>query len=368
MVLVENLLKVLKKSKINFYTGVPDSILKDFSSKIESLSKKKHVIATSEGAAISLGIGYYLSTKKLPCIYLQNSGLGNAINPLISIASKEVYSIPLLLLIGWRGSPKKADEPQHKAKGKITKALLNLLKIKFCILRQEKDLIKVKKLINGATKNKNIVACLIEKETLKNNYNKINKKFSKSSIYRYDFIREFIKNVPAKCKIISTTGYTSRELMQLRKENKKNRGKDFYMVGGMGHSASVASGYALNSNKEVFCLDGDGSVLMHLGAMRTIGFLKNKNYKHVILNNNSHESVGGQPTNADGINFKKLIYSVGYKNYFKINSKNNIKITIKKFINSKGPSLLEVKIVNGSLKNLLRPKNLLSIKEKFMTN
>ena len=128
------------------------------------------------------------------------------------------------------------------------------------------------------------------------------------------------------------------------------------------------SGYALNSNKEVFCLDGDGSVLMHLGSMRTIGYLKNKNYKHVILNNNSHESVGGQPTNADGINFQKLILSIGYRNYFKIDTKNNFKIIIKKFIRSKGPSLLEVKIANGSLKNLIRPKNLIKIKEKFMVN
>ena len=283
MVLVENLLKILKRNNIDFYTGVPDSILKNFSSKINGFSKNKHVIATSEGAAVSIGIGYYLSKKKLPCIYLQNSGLGNAINPLISIASKEVYSIPLFLLIGWRGSPNKPDEPQHKAKGKITKALLKLLKIKFCILKQEKDLIKLKKLIKDANKNKSIVACLIEKETLRTNLKKITKKFSSRLIYRYDFLREFLRNVPAKCKIISTTGYTSRELLQLREEDKKNNGKDFYMVGGMGHSTSVASGYALNSNKEVFCLDGDGSVLMHLGSMRTIGYLKNKNYKHVII-------------------------------------------------------------------------------------
>ena len=263
-----------------------------------------------------------------------------------------MYSIPLFLLIGWRGSPNKPDEPQHKAKGKITKALLKLLKIKFCILKQEKDLIKLKKLIKDANKNKSIVACLIEKETLRTNLKKITKKFSSRLIYRYDFLREFLRNVPAKCKIISTTGYTSRELLQLREEDKKNNGKDFYMVGGMGHSTSVASGYALNSNKEVFCLDGDGSVLMHLGSMRTIGYLKNKNYKHVILNNNSHESVGGQPTNADGINFQKLILSIGYRNYFKIDTKNNFKIIIKKFIRSKGPSLLEVKIANGSLKTL----------------
>ena len=128
---------------------------------------KKHIIATNEGAATSIGIGHYLTTKKIPCIYLQNSGLSNAINPLISIASKEVYSIPLLLIVGWRGSPKKNDEPQHLAKGRITRQLLKLLKIKYCILREENDLSKIKSLIADANKKKVPVACLVEKDTLK---------------------------------------------------------------------------------------------------------------------------------------------------------------------------------------------------------
>ena len=135
MILAENLIQTLKKNGVNFFTGVPDSILKNFSINLESHKKNHHVVASNEGSAISMGIGYYLSTKKIPCIYLQNSGLSNAINPLISIASQEVYSIPLFLMIGWRGSPKIPDEPQHKAKGRITSKLLKLLKIKFCILR-----------------------------------------------------------------------------------------------------------------------------------------------------------------------------------------------------------------------------------------
>ena len=176
MIRVKNLISVLKKNKISFFTGVPDSILKSLSSYLEKYSLKKHIIATSEGAAISMGIGHYLSTKKTPCVYLQNSGLSNAINPLISIASKDVYSIPLFLIIGWRGSPKKPDEPQHKAKGRITLNLLKLLKIDYCILRNEKDLQKLKKIILKSKKNKSIVACLIEKDslqTLKRNKKKV---------------------------------------------------------------------------------------------------------------------------------------------------------------------------------------------------
>ena len=152
MIIAENLVKSLKKSNINFFTGVPDSILKKLSFCLDDLPKSKHIIATSEGSATSIGIGYHLSTSKIPCVYMQNSGLSNAINPLISIAHKDVYSIPLLLIIGWRGAPNKPDEPQHKAKGKITKEILNLLKIKYCILKSENDLKKMSTLIKLAKK------------------------------------------------------------------------------------------------------------------------------------------------------------------------------------------------------------------------
>lgn len=367
MIRVENLINTLKKNKIEFFVGVPDSILKNFSKHLEKYPKKKHLIATNEGSATSIGIGHYLSTKKIPCVYLQNSGLSNAINPLISIAGKNVYSIPLFLLIGWRGSPNKPDEPQHIAKGKITRSLLKLLKIETCVIRKENDLTKINKLIKKAYQKKQIVACLIEKETL-TTQKKTTKKNRSNLILRSDFIKEFLNLIPKTSKIISTTGYTSRELMEVRQRTKNLNGKDFYMVGGMGHSSSVALGYALNSKKQIFCLDGDGSMLMHLGSLRTVGFMKSKNFKHIILNNNSHESVGGQTTTAEGINFHKLAISVGYKNYYKISDYKNIKTVLKKFINTNGPVLLEVKIRNESLKNLSRPKNFIKIKENFIKN
>ena len=367
MIFVENLIKTLKNNKINFFTGVPDSILSSLSKKLENYPLKKHVIATNEGSAVSIGIGHYLSSKTIPCIYLQNSGLSNAINPLISIANQEVYSIPLFLMIGWRGSPSIPDEPQHKAKGKITLKLLKLLKIKYCILRNEKDLNLLKKIIKESIKNKKIVACLLEKGTLKTKDIIREKKISKS-ITRAEFIKKFIDLLPLRSKVISTTGYTSRELMEIRKKNGINKGKDFYMVGGMGHSISVALGYAHNSRKQTFCLDGDGSILMHLGPMRTAGYIKNINLKHIILNNNSHESVGGQLTNAAGIDFKKLSKSIGYRNFYKITNKKSLERILKKFVKSKGPSLLEVKINNGTLKSLSRPKNLIKIKDNFMVN
>jgi len=364
MILVENLIKILKKNKISFYTGVPDSILTSLSKKLEKFSIKKHVIASNEGSAVSIGIGHYLSSKEIPCVYLQNSGLSNAINPLISIAGREVYSIPLFLMIGWRGSPKIPDEPQHKAKGKITLKLLKLLKIKFCILRYEKDLIHLSKIIKESRKDRKIVACLIEKGTLKAK-EKIKKNITKKFISRAHFIKEFINLLPLRSKIVSTTGYTSRELMELRAKLNNKNGKDFYMVGGMGHSISVALGYALNSKKQVFCLDGDGSILMHLGSMRTIGFNGKKNFKHIIFNNGSHESVGGQPTHAFGVDFKKLSDSLGYKKYFLAKNMSSLKKKIKPFIKSIGPSLFEIKISEGTIKKLPRPKNFIKIKKNF---
>jgi len=365
MIKVDTLINLLKKNKTNFFTGVPDSVLKELSTYLKN--DKKHIIATNEGSAVSIGIGYYLATKKIPCVYLQNSGLSNAINPLISISSKQVYSIPLLLMVGWRGSPNNPDEPQHLAKGKITPSLLKLLKIDYCVLRKEKDFAKLKTIIKKANLKKTTVACLIEKGTLRTK--KIKKKiFNKKFIYRSEFIKFFLNLIPKNSKIVSTTGYTSRELMEIRRKMKSQNGKDFYMVGGMGHASSVAMGYALHSKKKVFCLDGDGSILMHLGALRTAGYLKNDNFKHILLNNNSHESVGGQTTTARDIDFRKLSKSIGYKHYFKINNKNKIKLKINEFIKTRGTSLLEVKINNGTLNKLSRPKNLINIKERFMVN
>jgi len=365
MILAEDLLKKLNKKNISFFSGVPDSILKDFCNKLSRFNSKKHIVAVNEGSAVSLGMGYFLSKKKIPCIYMQNSGLGNAINPLISIADKKVYSIPMLLLIGWRGSPSSKDEPQHMTKGKITPDLLRLLNIKFCILKKKEDLNKLNKLLFYAKKNNRPVACLIEKNTLYAK-KKIIIEQKKKYLTRNDFINKFLIEIPKKSKIISTTGYTSRELFQIRNKNKIINGKDFYMVGGMGHASIVSLGVSLNSNQQVFCIDGDGSLLMHMGSLRTNANFGGKNFKHIMLNNNAHESVGGQLTYANSIDFKNLTKSLGYKNYFKITKNKNNKLIIKKFINSLGPSFLEVIIKTGSIKNLIRPGNLLKIKKNFI--
>ena len=206
MIKVDTLITLLKKNNTNFFTGVPDSVLKEFSSNLKN--KKNHIVAVNEGAAVSIGIGHYLSTKKIPCIYMQNSGLSNALNPLISIAHKKVYSIPLILVIGWRGSPKVKDEPQHNVKGKITREILKLLNIKYTILRSNKDFKKFDKQIKYAKKNHTIVAGLIEQDTLHKN----SKSSSKKDFYSLDkeyFLKNLLEEIPSKSKVIASTGYNS---------------------------------------------------------------------------------------------------------------------------------------------------------------
>ena len=365
MIRVNSLLDLLKKNNSNFFSGVPDSVLKELSFSLQNKNRKNHIIATSEGAAVSLGIGHFLSTGLTPVIYMQNSGLANALNPLISIAHEKVYSIPLILIIGWRGSPKIKDEPQHNVKGQITESLLKLLNINYTIIRTTADLKKFDKQIKSAKKKNSIVACLIEQGTLEKT-KQINKK---KDFYKLDkelFLKTLLESLEKNTKIISSTGYNSRELMFLRNKYKIQNSRDFYMVGGMGHSSSVALGYSLSTKKKTICVDGDGSLLMHLGSIKTAGSFANKNFKYIVLNNNSHDSVGGQNTYANDIDFKKLSKSLGFKKFYTIKSDKNLKTNIQKFLNGNTLSFLEVKVSNSKIKNLPRPTNLIKIKNLFM--
>ena len=359
----QKIVSILKKNKINFITGVPDSVLKPVIEQIEKNKYFNHVVSNNEGSAVSLGIGHQLSSQKLPCIYMQNSGLGNALNPLISIAHKKVYSIPLLLLIGWRGDPyNKKDEPQHQLKGQITTKILDLLGIKHIKIKSENDLKKLKPLIQFSKKNNIPVACLIKRNLLA--YEKNKKNIIK--FHRRDFLKKLLINIKKKTKIISTTGYTSRDLMDIIVDFKHKKIKPLYMVGGMGHSAMITLGVCLNDKKQNICLDGDGAVLMQLGSLNAINYNKKINFKHIILNNKSHESVGGQKTYSEKNNFRFLSKSFGYKNFFQIKNNKNTAIVLKKFLESSGPSMLEVAIKPGAPKNLPRPKNLIEVKENFI--
>jgi phosphonopyruvate decarboxylase len=367
MINVSDLFFLLRKNKINFFTGVPDSVLKDFILFLDLYQKKiRNIIAANEGGAVALASGNYLATKKLGLVYMQNSGLGNALNPLISICHSKVYSIPLILMIGWRGSPQENDEPQHQLKGKITPSILKLLNIKFLVLDNLKDLKKAQYLINYSKNKKRPVAFLIRNKTLqlKQNLKKENK--IKKNFTRQIVINTLLGKISKKTRIVSATGYTSRELFQIRKDQKYKNGKDFYMVGGMGHASMLSLGYSLNSKNQVICLDGDGSLLMHMGSLISTGLKSKSNFKYILLNNGSHESVGNQKIDTKFINFRKIALGFSYKNfYFAKDAKNFIK-NLNAFLKEDGPSFFEVQIDTGTIKDLKRPRDLIKIKNNFI--
>ena len=360
MICSKDLIKFLKNKKIDFFTGVPDSLLKNF---IENIPSKKNFIMANEGLAVSLGIGYYLKTKRIPLIYLQNSGLGNTINPLISIANKNIYSIPMILLIGWRGEPGIKDEPQHKKQGKETINFLKNLDIKYIKLNGNKNFSGINKLIQFAKKRSEPVAILAKKNNFKKN--KLSLIKNTQSLNRSEVIEFILSSISNKTRIFSSTGYISRELDHILKQKKKNF-KCFYNVGGMGHTSSIALGYSINTREKVLCLDGDGALMMHMGAMANIGKFSKKNYLHILLNNGTHESVGGQPTNSKLIDFKNLSQSLKYSSYCLIKNKNDLNKFFLKFIKKPGPLFCEILIKNKSLKNLGRPKNFFKLKRSFI--
>ena len=348
---VKNFIKAIKEIGINSFYGVPDSLLSDLSKYLEFESDNdiQHVITQNEGSAVGMAIGNYLSTKMPSAVYLQNSGLGNIVNPVVSLSSSQVFSIPLLLIIGWRGSPDIIDEPQHKLQGEITLKQLKLMNIDYLILDKNKD-IQTDKIIKNISKKRSI-ALIIKKDY----FEKDSRNFSsnKNSLTRKEVIDHLINIYDEDTIFISTTGKTSRELYEL---NKKLNRKAFYCIGGMGHASSVAAGVALNnSNKRVVCLDGDGSFLMHMGFAPIIGSLNLQNFHHYILNNFSHESVGGQPTVGKEINFDKISMGSNYDSYYRCQSLNDLNKIIKSFENNNGASLIEVLININSDPTLPRP-------------
>ena len=368
MILVEDLLKEFNKKKINFFCGVPDSVLKNFTNLFYTKKKLKNIVLANEGSAVATGIGYYLATKKIPAIYMQNSGLGNSLNPLISIAHDKVYKIPLLLIIGWRGAPNINDEPQHLTQGKITTKILKLCGIKYVVLDDKKDLTKVSSLISYSKKHSKIVACLVKNQVLKSKkkFRKKYQKINKTDITRAFFIKNFLNYIKKNDKIFSSTGYLSRELYgQIKNLGLKTN--PFYLVGGMGHTSSVSLGHSLNSKKKIICLDGDGSFLMHLGSIISTSKYNKKNFKYILMNNRSHESVGGQNTNIERINLKLFAKSIGYKKYFYLENKLKLSGILKSFLRSRSSCFLEVNIKKNDKENKLpRPKNLLKIKKDFL--
>ena len=335
MITPESFYQNLTNSGIGFFSGVPDSLLKSFCAYLQDhCSDEEHLIAANEGSAIALGIGYHLATQRLPLIYMQNSGIGNAINPLLSLADAEVYSIPMLLLVGWRGEPGTKDEPQHMKQGRIMKDLLKTLEIPFDNvnpnLSSTQILNVLNTLIEKSFKNKSPAVLLVSKGTFES-YTLKSTNENSFQLLREEVIQLIVKSILDKDVIVSTTGLASRELFEFRTSTNQNHSQDFLTVGGMGHANQIALGIAIQKkDRRVYCLDGDGALLMHMGSLVTNGSMKSQNFTHVLLNNSSHESVGGQPTPCNNIKIHKIAKEVGFAFCETVRTKEELITCIKK--------------------------------------
>ena len=367
MINPKELKNLLKKNSIKFFSGVPDSCCLEFCKSLETDKKVKNIVAINEGNAVAIGLGHYLSSKKIPCIYLQNSGLGNATDPLTNLCNKEVYNIPMLLLIGWRGAPGIKDEPQHIVQGRILKTTLKSFGIPNITLQQRLHKKKVVNLVNTIKRKKIIGAILIKPKTFeKVKANNSKKQSNNIKLTRPEFIEKLLELISQNTKLIGSVGFNSREIYQIRREKKIKKGKDFFLIGGMGHTFAVSQAIANNDKKnQIVCVDGDGSFLMHLGSFLT-NKISQKNLKYILINNNSHESIGNIELNKY-LDFRKISNAINFKKYFIINDRKYLKKKLSTFLKYNGPAFLEAKVSVGTLKSLLRPKNFINIKNNFIS-
>ena len=355
----------LVKNNLDFFTGVPDSLLKELCSCIKDKSDSKHnIIAANEGNAVGLAAGYHLSTGKLGVVYMQNSGEGNVVNPLLSLADPKVYSIPMLLIIGWRGEPGVHDEPQHVKQGEVTLRLLEAMDIEYRILSDnfESDL---DSLVSSSKKENKPVALVIKKGTF-SKYSPINKeKAVMGELLREEALGVILKEI-GDDMVVSTTGKESREIFELREKYGQSHEHDFLTVGSMGHTSSIALGVSIGTKRNVWCLDGDGSFIMHMGGLAIAGQNAGDNFKYIINNNAAHESVGGQPTVSDKIDIKAILKACGFSSTYEAKTREEIKDAISKMKNE-GKCALILYTKQGSRDDLGRPTTTpIQNKESFM--
>jgi phosphonopyruvate decarboxylase len=365
---VEKLVEIIGA---DFYTGVPDSQLKALCNYLMDrygIDPKHHVIAANEGNCTALAAGYHLATGKVPVVYMQNSGEGNIINPVASLLNDKVYAIPMIFIIGWRGEPGIHDEPQHIYQGEVTVKLLEDIGIAAYILgvdtTEEELKAKMQEFRTVLDSGKD-VAFVVRKGAL-TDAPKVEYK-NENTMVREEIIQHIVK-ASGEDPIISTTGKASRELFETRVANGQSHKYDFLTVGSMGHSSSIAFGVAINKpNAKVWCVDGDGAVLMHMGSMAVLGANKPKNMVHVIINNGAHETVGGMPTVAGSIDFVKVAFACGYPNAVCVDNFDSLDRALEQAKSRNELSLIEVKCSIGARDNLGRPTTTaLENKQNFM--
>jgi len=354
-------LDILKSLGGGFFTGVPDSLLSPF---IDALMDKygvsdKHIVAANEGAAVGLAAGHFLATSNPAVVYMQNSGIGNAVNPICSLLNEKVYSIPAIFVIGWRGEPSVKDEPQHIFQGEITLPLLDCLEIPYIVLSGDDDLQSTVQIFQEHLKNGRSVAFVIRKGAM-NYANKV-KYTSDATLSREDALMEILsvdvdKPYESRAIYVCTTGKLSREVFEIRKRQGSGHGFDFLTVGSMGHSLMIAYGIALaKPERRVFCLDGDGAVLMHMGSLAIVGTQRPKNLVHIVINNGAHETVGGLPTVGGNIDFSKVAQSLGYQKTVRVAEASELADVMQDIHSAEGLIFVEIMCNLESRSDLGRP-------------
>lgn len=358
MVRPDFFVNTLKEHGIDFYAGVPDSLLKNICAYItDNLPAKQNIIAANEGGAMGIAAGYHLATGKIPVVYMQNSGEGNIINPLASLTDKEVYNIPVLLIIGWRGRPGVHDEPQHVKQGKVTTGLLNVMGINYAILPKDEEgaAKQIKVAVDFMRVTNECYALVIEKDTF-DVYKLQKTETNNLTLSREEAIQKIASSIEESACIVSTTGMISRELFETRTAWNQGHERDFLTVGAMGHASQIALGIALQKpNRKVYCFDGDGASIMHMGNMAITASMECKNYVHVVFNNGAHDSVGGQPTVGLKIDLCGIAKAVGYTSVYSVDTKEELEETLVTLKTVEGPVFLQVCVKKGNRKELGRP-------------
>lgn len=347
----------LKKNNTDFFAGVPDSLLKNFCAYVtDNADGNSHFISANEGSAVGLAAGYHIATGKIPLVYMQNSGIGNAVNPLLSLVDPDVYEIPLVLVIGWRGEPGVHDEPQHKKQGKVTCGLLDAMGIPYAVMADnETDLENQIAACYSSIREKHApFAFVVRKDTFAP-YSLIKNQKVEAEMTREEAIEQVMLSAGERDIFVSTTGMASRELYELRVKHGMGHEKDFLTVGSMGHASQIALSIALQKpDRSVTCVDGDGATIMQMGGLATIGTRKPANFRHVIINNGAHDSVGGQPTVGLEIDIPAIARACGYERTLSVKTVAELKSALAD--KKQCTTLIEIRTKKGSRKDLGRPK------------
>lgn len=345
----------LTGSGVELFAGVPDSLLQDLCACIyDQTPREMNVVTANEGNAVGLACGYHVATGKYAAVYLQNSGLGNIVNPVTSLAHEEVYGVPMLLIIGWRGEPGVKDEPQHVAQGRLTPQMLDSIEVPYTVLEADAWESQVDAAIAEMTGSSRPVALLVRKGLFSAYTFAQENRRPQVTLTRETALAQILDSIDSESFVVSTTGKTSREVFELREARGEGHSHDFLTVGGMGHSSSIAMGACLGTDELVYCIDGDGGFLMHMGAAPVIAQRARENFRYILINNGAHESVGGQPTVAFDIDVPAILRGSGYEHVEIVSDAESIPEAVTRLA-AHPRSALIIETAQGSRPDLGRP-------------